>query len=100
MEHSYITDVNGIALPLSSERDPRAAFHFVQVGHVQNGTVWRASEIKGRGMRHRLTFTSYYDDSSARTWGMGRLLHEEMLNLEATARWEAKLAAEQQLAIA
>lgn len=99
MEATYLTDAIGHDLPLASERDSRAAFHFTQVGHTQNGIVWRACEIAGRVMRHRLTFTSYYNDQAARTWGMGWLLHREMLHLEATARWEAELAS-QQLAIA
>lgn len=99
METTYLTDASGNDLPLSSERDVRAAFHFTQVGHAQNGIVWRASEISGRGMRHRLTFTSYYNDTAARAWGMGHLLHHEMLQLEATARWEADLAS-QKLAFA
>lgn len=99
MDITYITDSNGHDLPLTPERDFRAAFHFTQVGHVQNGIVWRCSEITGRVMRHRLTFTSYYNDQAARAWGMGKLLHHEMLAMEATARWEAELASHQ-LAIA
>jgi len=101
MERTYITDAKGneLALPLADERNPHAAFHFAQTGFVQDGIVWRCSEIHGRHLRHRLTFTSYYNDRAAKFWSMGRLLHNEMNQQEKVARWEAELAA-QQLAIA
>jgi hypothetical protein len=99
METTYITTSDGHELQLTSERNPSAVFHFTQVGHVQDGIVWRCSEILGRHLRHRLTFTSYYNDKAARAWSMGRLLHHEMMQQEECAKWEARLAA-QQLAIA
>lgn len=92
---SCITDATGQEIPLSAERDPRAAFHFAQVGRVQDGVVWRCSAIHGQHLEHRLTFTSYYSESAERTWGLGRLLFHEMCTLEATARWEAELATQQ-----
>ncbi|BFI94958.1 MAG: hypothetical protein RSP_04680 [Rhodanobacter sp.] len=92
MNHTYVTDKEGNELS-TTDRDPRAAFHFIQVGLAQDGIVWRASEISGRSMRHRLTFTSYYTESSAKTWSMGRLLFHEMNQQEQVARWEAGLIA-------
>lgn len=101
MERSYITDNCGNDLPITHGTNASAAFHFAQVGHAQDGIVWRCSEIHGRHLSHRLTFTSYYDDRAAKTWGMGRLLHHEMLQQERVARWEAELAAQhQQIAFA
>jgi hypothetical protein len=95
MEQTYITDNLGNPIPMGTERDPSAALHFALIGRVQDGTVWQASEIVGRGMRTRLTFTSYYTDESQTGHPMAWLLFRQMLAHEATARWEAELSAQQ-----
>lgn len=99
MKQIYITDATGKELPLTDERDPRAAFHFTRVGTITHGTVWRCDEIFGRHLRHRLTFSSYYADSStssSRT--MGFLLYDQMLRHEGVAAWEASLRGEEEAA--
>jgi len=93
--HTHITDANGTELDLGH---PDAAFHFVQVGHIQNGVVILASEIQGRHLSHRLTFSSFYLDAASTGRTMGFLLHHEMLAMEATMRWEQQLAHDQHLA--
>jgi len=94
MKQTYITDALGTELPLTEERDTRAVFHFTRVGTITHGTVWRCDEIHGRHMRHRLTFSSYYADSSvSSTRTMGFLLYDQMLRHEGVAEWEASLRA-------
>lgn len=94
---TFITDAKGNELQMG---DPAAAIHFTLVGHIQDGQVWRADEIKGRGLRHRLTFSSYYRRASGTGHTLGFLLWHQMHAHEATAAWELKLAAEFQLAAA
>lgn len=94
---TFVTDATGHEVHMGHSN---AAFHFARTGHVQDGTVWRASEIRGRHLSHRLTFTSYYLDARGTGHTMAFLLHHEMLALEATARWEEQLAHTHQLAAA
>lgn len=94
----YVTDAQGEELPLSDVRDPRAAFHFMQVGTIRDGTVWRCDTISARSMCHRLTFSSYYAHASRTGHSMGFLLWRQMLAHEATARWERQLETQHALA--
>jgi hypothetical protein len=91
LSKTYVTDAHGEELPITEIRDPRAAFHFTQIGTIKDGTVWRCDSISGRSMVHRLTFSSYYAHPSRTGHPMGWLLHRQMLAHEATARWERQL---------
>ena len=97
MERTYITTADGTELPMpaGTERDPNAKFHFAHQGTNSAGAqVWRCSEIQGRHLTHRLTFTAYVTDSSVRTYRtMGQMLFKQMLNHEAVAHWESNIAA-------
>jgi len=64
LQTTYVTDADGNELPITTERNPNAAFHFTQVGVIPDGTVWRCDVIHGRAMSHRLTFSSYYAHAS------------------------------------
>lgn len=95
---TYVTDAEGNELPITETQDPRAAFHFTQVGRITHGTVWRCDRITGRALVHRLTFSSYYAQASSTGHPMGWLLFRQMLAHEATAKWERELEAQHALA--
>lgn len=102
MNHTYVTDQNGIEIPVGAAVHPDAAFHFAYQGRNTAGAQeWRCTPIRNGhlGLTPRATFTSYYEDSSAKgALTMGLLLFRQMLAHEKIQAWLADLARQQALA--